>query len=304
MTPLVTIGIPCFNNERWLEEAVSSALGQTWSEKEVIVVDDGSSDSSPAIVRKFGDAVRFFPIAHRGGNAARNEILRQARGEWIQYLDADDYLQPEKISTQIQEAGASECDVIYSPVWTEQGGVREAGPMDESLDLYGLWMSWQLPQTGGCLWRKSALESVGGWNEAMPCCQEHELYLRAIKAGKRFQFAPTPNAVYRIWSEETVCRRDPRRVIRIRTELIDDLRAWMESQGLWQDAHREVAARACFEMARTWAKYDLAEARAYHSARKRRNLILPAGPAAPPAYKLTYRALGFFMAEKLAGAMR
>jgi glycosyltransferase involved in cell wall biosynthesis len=270
----------------------------------VIVVDDGSSDASPAIARKFGDAVRFFPVSHRGGNGARNEILRQARGEWLQFLDADDYLLPEKISMQFEDAGTAEAGVLYSPVWIEQDSAREASPMDVRLDLYSLWMSWQLPQTGGCLWRKSALESLNGWNEAMPCCQEHELYLRALKAGKRFHFAPTPNAVYRIWSEETVCRRDPRQVIRIRTELIDDLRAWMESQNLWRDEHREVAARACFEMARTWAKYDLAEARAYHSARKRRNLIQPDGPAAPPAYKFTYRALGFFMAEKLAGAMR
>lgn len=302
MTPVVTVGIPCFNNAQWLEQAIASALSQTWPAKEVIVVDDGSSDGSREIAGKFGGAVRFFAKEHRGSNAARNEILRRAQGEWIQFLDADDYLL-QKISKQLEEA-RGEGDVIYSPVWIEKDGVREAGPMDERLDLYSLWISWQLPQTGGCLWRRSALESLGGWNEETPCCQEHELYLRAIKAEKRFTPAPTPNAVYRIWSEATLCRRDPRQVIRVRTGLIDDLRAWMESKKIWSEKHEEVAARACFEMARTWAKYNVHEATAYHDARKLRHLIQPAGPAAPLGYRLTYRTLGFFLAEKLAGALR
>ncbi len=303
MTPLVTIGIPCFNGERWLGQAIASALGQTWPVKEVIVVDDGSTDNSPAVAAKFGGAIRFFTTPNGGANAARNEILRQARGEWIQYLDADDYLLPEKTAAQLADAREGS-DVIYSPVWIEQFGKREASPLDERLDIYSQWISWQLPQTGGCLWRKAALDSLRGWNRKMPCCQEHELYLRAIKAGKRFCRSETPNAVYRVWSEETLCRRDPRLVIKVRTQLIDDMRAWMESRRLWQDEHQEIAARACFEMARTWAKHDMAEARAYHAARKERNLIRLDGPAAPPAYKLTYKTLGFFMAEKIANAMR
>ena len=307
MTPLVTVGIPCFNNEQWLEAAITSALNQTWPAKEVIVVDDGSSDASPAIAQKF--PVRFFSIGHRGANAARNEILRRAKGEWLQYLDADDYLLPEKISKQLEEAGKgggvpAGCDVLYSPVWVEQDSARAASPLDSRLDLYSLWIAWQLPQTGGCLWRKSALESLDGWNEEMPCCQEHEVYLRAIKAEKHFCPTPTPNAVYRIWSEATLCRRDPRQVIRIRTGLIDDLRAWMESRQLWKSEHNETAARACFEMARTWAKYDLAEADGYHRARKERNLIQLDGPAAPLAYKVGYWTLGFVGAEKLARILR
>jgi len=304
MTPLATIGIPCFNSEQWLEEAISSALDQTWPAKDV-VVDDGSSDSSPEIARRFGGAIRFFQNDHGGANRARNKILAEARGEWIQYLDADDILLPEKVSKQFEEAGKRElCDVIYSPVWVEQDSRREASPLDARLDLYSLWISWQLPQTGGCLWRKNTLEALGGWNEEMPCCQEHELYLRAIKAGTRFCPAPTPNAVYRIWSESTLCRRDPRQVIRVRTGLIDDLRAWMESRQLWSEEHNETAARACFEMARTWAKYDLAEAGGYHRARKERNLIQLGGPAAPLTYKVGYWTLGFVGAEKLARILR
>jgi len=307
MKPLVSIGIPSFNSARWLGQAIESALAQTWPEKEVIVVDDGSSDDSPEVARKFGSQIQLIVTENRGGNHARNQALRAAHGEWVQFLDADDYLEPEKIARQFAEANdGTDADIIYSPTWIEDLGqkTREPGPIDTRLDLYSQWLSWQIPQTGGPLWRKNALEAIGGWKEGQPCCQEHELYLRALQAGLRFRYAPTPHAVYRIWSEQTVCRRDPRQVIRVRTELMDTLQAWMQSRGLWTAEHARVAGQAFFEMSRTFARQDLAEAAAYFRERKKRGLIHLAGPAAPRSYRLAHRLLGFTGAERLAAARR
>lgn len=307
MSPVVTIAIPCFNSAPSLGAAIRSALAQSPPECEVIVVDDGSEDGSVAVAREFGDKIRLLTTPHRGGNHARNQALAQARGPWVQFLDADDYLEPEKIARQFAETDdGKDADVIYSPVWIEDLGrkTREASVLDPDLDLFSQWFAWQTPQTGGALWRKSALESIGGWKEGQPCCQEHELYSRALQAGLRFRFAPTPHAVYRIWSEETVCRRDPRQVIRVRTELMDALQAWMQSRGLWKAVHARIAGQAFFEMARTLARHDLAEAAAYFRERKERGLIHLAGPAAPRAYRLAHRLLGFTGAEKLAAARR
>jgi glycosyltransferase involved in cell wall biosynthesis len=305
MNPTVTIGIPCYNSARWLRESVRSALEQDWPAKEIIVVDDGSSDESVEILRAFGNQIELIQTPHRGSNYARNEVLRRAKGEWIQYLDADDLLLPKKISHQFSEVkNVESCDVIYSPVLVDESGKREPSRLDTSVDLYAQWIAWELPQTGGCLWRKQALEWLGGWNEAMPCCQEHELYLRAMKAGLAFCYAPSANAVYRIWSDTTLCRRDPRLVVKVKTGLIDELRAWMQSLGLWTSLHQEIAARACFEMSRTLARFDLAEARAYHRERKAAGLIQLDGPAAPRTYRLSYSILGFAGAEKLARALR
>ena len=75
-------------------------------------------------------------------------------------------------------------------------------------------------------------------------------------------------------------------------------------RGLWTARHNEIAARACFEMARTLARFDLAEARGYHRERKAAGLIQLGGPASPSIYKLSYLLLGFFGAEKLARALR
>jgi len=302
MKPRVSICIPCFNAERWIADAVRSALDQTWPEKEVIVVDDGSTDGSLAALAAFGEAVRVLRGAHRGGNAARNLAWQSAQGEWIQFLDADDYLLPGKIATQFDEA--QEGDVIFSPVWFEKDGRRTLSPMDATQDIHALWLSWQLPQTGGCLWRKSALERIGGWNAATPCCQEYELYLRAVQAELRFSHAPTPNAVYRIWSEETLCHKDPIQLAEVRTQLYQSHVDWMRERHLLREHHLSLAGRAFFEMGRTLARYDLPRAAQYHRQKKRAGLIHLSGPAAPLSYRAVYHVLGFSVAEKVAAGLR
>jgi len=308
MSATVTIGIPCWNSARWLAAAIESALAQTWPHKEVVVVDDGSTDESREVARQFGDRIRLITSENRGGNHARNLVVQNSTGEWLQFLDADDYLDPDKIERQFTEVDAASADVIYSPVVVENGvgaeAQREPSPIDTSVDIYAQWLAWEIPQTGGALWRRTALESIGSWKEGQPCCQEHELYLRALQAELRFAFAPSAHAIYRIWSEGTVCRKDPRLVIRVKTGLIDEMRAWLGERGLWTPVHQRIAGRACFEMARTLAKYDPAAAAEYHRERQARQLIHLDGPAAPLSYQLVYRTLGFASAERLAAARR
>jgi GT2 family glycosyltransferase len=302
MKPRVTICIPCFNAERWIAEAVRSALDQSYPEKEVIVVDDGSTDGSLDALAQFGSAIRLLRGEHKGGNFARNLAFRSAEGEWIQFLDADDYLLPEKITRQFEEA--HEGDVIFSPVFVEKDGQRTVPEIDAAQDIHALWLSWQLPQTGGCLWRKSALERIGGWNETTPCCQEYELYLRAVQAGFRFTYTPTPNAVYRIWSEQTLCRKDPIQLAEVRTQLYQNHVDWMRERHLLREYHLSLAGRAFFEMGRTLARYDLPRAARYHRQKKRAGLIHLSGPAAPLSYRAIYRVLGFSLAEKVAAGLR
>ncbi len=306
--PLVSILIPCRDAGRWLRPCVESALAQTHPRVEVIVFDDGSTDgcanalTSPDLAR-----VRLLRGPGEGGNVARNKLLAAATGEWVQFLDADDYLEPGKIAAQLAEAGERlpAIDVLYSPVWEETWAdgrpvSRVPSRLDVGVDLFTQWIAWQLPQTGGPLWRKRSLEALGGWKPDQPCCQEHELYLRSLKTGQRWIHCPSPHAVYRIWSEQTVCRRDPLRVIRERTRLIDDLLAWLESQGRRLPAHSNAAGQAFFEMARTWAKHDPACAARYAQERRARGLLRARGPAAPATYRLVFHTLGLRAAEAIA----
>ena len=305
----VSIAMPCYNAERWIAQAIESALAQTGVEPEVIVVDDGSTYRSREIVQSFGARARLLHGEHRGANHARNLALANATGEWVQFLDADDYLEPAKIQRQLEETnGGADADVIYSPVWietwSERCDAREKSGTSPDADWDTQWIRWHIPQTGGALWRRGKLRDLGGWKEGQPCCQEHELYLRARKAGLRFQYAPTPGAVYRIWSEDTLCRKDPVLVTQVRTELMDELWQWLQETGRATEQHRQEIGQACFEMARTWARYDLSAAAAYHADRKSRRLIQLAGPAAPKSYRVVYSVAGFSAAERVAKLAR
>src|SRR5437762_1494315 len=148
--PLVSIVIPCFNARRWIGQAIESSLAQTWREKEVVVMDDGSTDGSLEVIQSFGDRIRWETRPNRGGNAARNRLLELARGDWLQYLDADDYLLPEKIDGQMRfVAPAPQTDVVYGRVtrehWKEDGARRAALPIREPREACVLLARRSLP---------------------------------------------------------------------------------------------------------------------------------------------------------------
>jgi len=299
-----------FNCQTWIAAAIQSALDQTWTDKEVIVVDDGSTDRTPEICRAFGDRIQYVRQENGGQCAANNHILRIAKGEWVQFLDADDYLKPEKIEAQLLSRELPpEVEVIYSPVVFEtwKGGQRlaeEVQPITGDSDLLALWLGWMMPQTGGCLWKKEALVRIGSWNEGYKRNTDYELYSRAIKSKLNFHFVDAPLAVYRIWSEDTACRRDKRTSIMGITDLIHEFIAWLRSEGRLTPALEKVAGRRIFAMARTLATQDLTVAASYYQQQKAAGLIDPIGPAAPWKYRLALTLLGFRRAECFASWMR
>ncbi len=307
----VSVLIPAHNAGSWLNGAVRSALQQQGVRVDVIVCDDGSTDESLATLNEFkSSALTILRQPQRGGGVARNALLAATRSDWVQFLDADDYLEPEKIHRQFVEGkNGTDADVLYSPVWLEtwrdgQARERVASPIAASSDLFTQWFTWQLPQTGGPLWRTEALRRIGGWNESVPCCQEHELYLRALQSDLRWRFCPSPGAVYRVWSEDTVSRKDPLRVIRMRSELTENMLAWLARHNRLLSVHTAAAGQAFFELARTWARHDLDGATAFFDEHQRRDLIRVHGPAAPMMYRMICRSLGFRPAELLARGLR
>lgn len=112
---LTTIIIPTFEHAASLGDAIDCALHQT-APVEVIVVDDGSTDSTPAVLERYGGRIRPFRIEHAGPSAARNVGLDEARGEFVQFLDADDVIVPSKIERQLAAmappVGWVLCDVL------------------------------------------------------------------------------------------------------------------------------------------------------------------------------------------------
>ena len=116
--PLVSILIPCFNAAPWLGVALDSCLAQTWPRCEIILVDDGSSDDSVRLARAYESrGVLVLTQPNRGASAARNAALRSAGGEFIQFLDADDLLAPEKIARQLARAAQAPAGSSFTAHW-------------------------------------------------------------------------------------------------------------------------------------------------------------------------------------------
>ena len=109
MKPLVSILIPAFNAEPWIAETIQSALGQTWQQKEIVVVDDGSTDQTLAIARKFAsEKLTITTQPNQGAAATRNKAFSLSQGDYVQWLDADDLLAPDKVAMQMEVANRSE----------------------------------------------------------------------------------------------------------------------------------------------------------------------------------------------------
>lgn len=302
---LVSILIPCYNAERFIAQAIESALAQTWPEKEVIVVDDGSTDGSLAVIQEFGAAIRFETRPNQGGNRARNRLLALANGTWVQYLDADDYLLPDKVAQQMAFLGGHpDTDIVFGPItidhWSEAGSRLELVPIPERLDHWILLARWFLPQTGAPLWRKDAITAVGGWKDDQLTCQEHELYLRLLQAGRRFEYCPSNGAVWRIWGDRSLSKRDRSGVRTRRLAIEQGAEDFLTARGRLTPERRHALNRARFDLARVaWREGDLEGARAAHAALQHSDpAFRPVGE--PLVYQLMWRCLGFETTEVVA----
>src|SRR5258708_5132388 len=106
MKPLVSILTPAYNAERWIASTIQSAIGQTWTRKEIIIVDDGSTDRTAELARQFASKeVKVVSTPNQGAAAARNHALQLSQGDFVQWLDADDLLSPDKIERQLGALG-------------------------------------------------------------------------------------------------------------------------------------------------------------------------------------------------------
>lgn len=184
MNPLVSIVIPCLNAEKYLREAVESALAQTYRPIEIIVIDDGSTDAGPEIARSFGKRIHFEVQPHQGAPAARNRGVNIAKGELIQFLDADDRLDAVKLERQVPCACDSPefitCTEYY--LQEEQRSSKRRIGLPDADDSVVFSLN-AIPLSSGPLHWKKSLHTVCGFREDLSCCQDYDLLLRLACKG-------------------------------------------------------------------------------------------------------------------------
>jgi glycosyltransferase involved in cell wall biosynthesis len=208
MKPLVSILIPAYNAQKWIAFTLQSAIAQTWLRKEIIVVNDGSTDRTPNIVRQFAShGVKMVSTENQGLSAAQNQAFQLSQGDYIQWLDADDLLAPQKIERQL--AALREVDskrVLLSSPWAPfYYRTHNAKFVRNSLwqDLSPIeWLLRKLSenlhmQNATWLVSRELTEAAGPWDTRLHYDQDGEYFARVLLASEGTRFVPETGIFYR-----------------------------------------------------------------------------------------------------------
>lgn len=209
MKPLVSILIPAYNAEKFIADTIRSALAQTWPEKEIIVIDDGSKDGTLAVAKQFSsEKVKVVTQENQGASAARNKAFSLCRGDYIQWLDADDLLSPDKIGKQMETAEKCQCK---RPLFSSGWGFFIYRPRKAKFIPTLLWknlapLEWLLRkwennlhmQTATWLVSRELTERAGPWDARLLGDDDGEYFFRVIKASDGIRFVPDAKVFYRI----------------------------------------------------------------------------------------------------------
>lgn len=196
---LVSVVIPVYNRAQMLSDAVASVLAQSWPSVEIIIADDGSTDDTPALGRELErdhpGVIRYLWNPNAGAGAAREAGRRLVRGEFVQYLDSDDRLWPDKFAVQIAALRARpECGAAY-------GWIRLCRDDAVPASVAHKWSGRELPtlfpwllvdrwwNTDAPLWRREVVEAIGPWSD-LRYSQDWEYDARAGALGVRLAYCP------------------------------------------------------------------------------------------------------------------
>jgi glycosyltransferase involved in cell wall biosynthesis len=258
---LVSTVIPVYNRPAMLREAVDSVLAQTWRPIEIIIVDDGSTDDTPAVeaelCRRHPDTVRVLRQANAGPGVARQLGLEAARGEFIQFLDSDDLLLPEKFALQI--AGLRndpDADIAYGKAYARTSGERLPDPAQRTgqrvRTLFPALLQEPIWPTMAPLYRHAAVAKIGAW----PCkrqLEDWEYDAQAAALGLKLHYDDVFLAETRNHGEARLCHqwRSDDNALRDRSSAYVAVFAHAQRAGIEREApEMQRFARSLFWMAR------------------------------------------------------
>lgn len=253
----LSIIIPTYNRLPLLKEALDSFVGKLPCSYEAIIVDDGSADGTPDYLRTLGEPCRVFSQEHKGGSAARNYGLREARGRYVKFLDDDDLLEPETTVAQVDLLDCHpELDVCYAD-WTQlvenvDGQPLERrkriGQVDDPIDAF-LSVTLGGPPFIYLIRRAKALQIM--WDETLPYLQDFDFLLRLALSGAHFGYVPGFGGCNRMhhhgWGKVSLASPE----IRVRTWLrvFGNAQVVLATNNQLTDARRQLLASRYFLLA-------------------------------------------------------
>jgi glycosyltransferase involved in cell wall biosynthesis len=222
MSPLVSVIIPCYNAGGFLCETIESVIAQSFTDYEIILVDDGSTDNTSEIIKSFGAKVIAEFGTNKGASAARNQGTKLAKGKFIQYLDADDLLRNNALELRVKALTVSGADVAYSD-WqkleeNETGEFIPSNIISKQLEQVdsdpqiAIFTDFWIPPAA-LLYDYQIVEKIGSWNKSLPIIQDARFLLDAALVGAKFVYVPGVQADYRVHKINSLSRRNPSQFI-------------------------------------------------------------------------------------------
>jgi glycosyltransferase involved in cell wall biosynthesis len=201
-SPQISVVIPVYNGEAFVADAIDSVLAQQGVAFELIVIDDGSTDATPAILARYGDTISVYRQSNAGEGAARNAALPHMRGELALFLDADDLI-PQGYLGRFASAASQAPEIeVFHCGWRAMSfdgellyTVEEPQPYDS--DPFHQLLSWGSPHVDAVLVRRSVLERVGGFDPTLRVQADFDFCMRLATSGARFRGVPGNVAIVR-----------------------------------------------------------------------------------------------------------
>lgn len=286
---MISVVIPCHNAQPTLAETIRSALTQD-VDKEVIVVDDGSTDRSADIIRSFGEKIRPLFTPNRGASAARDSGTHMARGQYVQYLDSDDLLAENTLAARLAALHEFGADVAFTdwqkllPTATTYavGDIVHANTaaLVSDADIATATSQFWLPPAA-LLYRKEVVDRIGGWHAGLLVIQDARFLFEAARHGSRFVHVPGVGAYYRV-RPDSLSRRDQSRFVADCARNADEIEALWRAGAPLSPQRRDALAGmwrhvAMSSLVNGYPEFETARAR--HNRLARRTMRFECGAA-------------------------
>lgn len=201
-TPRVSVVIPAYNCASYIGQAIESVFSQSFRSYEMIVIDDGSQDDTSQVVQAYGDRVRYVYQANQGVSMARNHGIQLAEGEFIAFLDADDYFLPEKLAAQLAVFDAKPQLGLVHSGWRR---VNHRGEFLQDVEPWHnvpyldveMWLRWKPVLPSAMMFRRQWLERAGGFDPRFPPAEDTDLALRLALMGCEAEWLRQVTVCYR-----------------------------------------------------------------------------------------------------------
>ncbi len=266
MPELVSILIPAYNAAKWIGDTIQSAISQDWSKKEIIIVNDGSTDNTLSIAKSFESKyVKVVTQENSGASTARNKALSFAQGDYIQWLDADDLLAPDKISRQMEiaEPGHKSLQLLSSAYgvfhyrinkakFNQNGIWRDLSPIDWISENFTDRTAWMAP--AAWLISRKLTEEAGPWDERLSLNDDGEYICRVVLSSESVKFISTAHSYYRSAGFTQLSRDTSEKGIQ---SLLLSLKLCIQHLLLFEDSER--TRRASVALLQSYSQFFLAE---------------------------------------------